>query len=493
MSGLLVVSCGGREDGATSATVPAAATPAPAPAAATAASPAAPSKTPIAYADAAPLLTELASQLPAELAGVAPAEREAQWPGWVSRHDANIRRRLDRGDEDSLVNFWLYGTTFTSRPRATERDIARLASRERAEDLLIGRLDDLVAGMANAGANERLRFARQVIERRGINPATPAGQDQARQFLVETRARIIAENERYRRMFASASLLKDDAAKLSAYAAVYRDRGLSSDTSIAADFALDQALAAMAAKGMLAAGSVRRVAIIGPGLDFTDKAEGYDFYPPQTIQPFALLDSLVRLGLGRAEDLRLTTFDLSPRVNQHLEGARARAARGDAYVLQLPLDADSPGRQWAPELAAFWKAAGGHIGDEVEAIPAPAGASGVRVRAVRVRPGVVAALASVDLNIVVERLKLSEAERFDLVVATNVLVYYDAFEQALALSNIAAMLKPGGFFLTNYAITPRPPMSASPWLVTKVFWDRQQNGDTMLVYEKTSGVVLRKP
>jgi hypothetical protein len=46
------------------------------------------------------------------------------------------------------------------------------------------------------------------------------------------------------------------------------------------------------------------------------------------------------------------------------------------------------------------------------------------------------------------------------------------------------MLKPGGFFLTNYAVTPRPPMAPSPRLVTKVFWDRKQNGDTMLVYEK---------
>ena len=62
---------------------------------------------------------------------------------------------------------------------------------------------------------------------------------------------------------------------------------------------------------------------------------------------------------------------------------------------------------------------------------------------------------------------MPEAERFDLVVATNVLVSYDPFEQALALSNIAAMLEPGGFFLTNYAVTPRPPMSPSPRLVTE--------------------------
>jgi SAM-dependent methyltransferase len=460
-----------RPSAAHGAPVPAAAAPAAAKAA-------------IPYAEATPLFTELASALPADLAGASPAERESRWTSWLSQHDAEIRRRLDRGDEDSVVNFWLYGTSFTSRARATERDLARLAGRDQVEDLLIGRLGDLVAGMINPGANERLRFARQVVERRGITLTTPAGQDQAREYLVEARARTITEHERYRKLFASANLLTDDAAKLSAYAAAYRDRGLSSDTSIAADFALDQALSAIAAKGVLARSSVRRIAIIGPGLDFTDKAEGYDFYPLQTIQPFALMDSLVRLGLARAEDLRLTTFDLSPRVNQHLTGARDRAARGEAYVLQLPLDADSPARQWAPDLVTFWKAAGGAIGDQVDPIAPPAGAGTVRVRAVRVRPPIVAAIEPVDLNAVVERLVLPAAERFDLVVATNVLVYYDAFEQALALSNIAAMLKPGGFFLTNYAVTARPPFVASPRVVTKVFWDRQQNGDTMFVYER---------
>ena len=101
-------------------------------------------------------------------------------------------------------------------------------------------------------------------------------------------------------MFASAGLLKDDAAKLSAYTAVYRDRG--SVVGYVDRRRLCARPGAGAAHGgeshALAAGSVRRVALIGPGLDFTDKAEGYDFYPPQTIQPFALLDSLVRLGLG---------------------------------------------------------------------------------------------------------------------------------------------------------------------------------------------------
>ena len=41
------------------------------------------------------------------------------------------------------------------------------------------------------------------------------------------------------------------------------------------------------------------------------------------------------------------------------------------------------------------------------------------------------------------------AERFDLIVATNVFVYYDRLEQALALQNVSMLLKPGGILLSN--------------------------------------------
>ena len=34
------------------------------------------------------------------------------------------------------------------------------------------------------------------------------------------------------------------------------------------------------------------------------------------------------------------------------------------------------------------------------------------------------------------------------------LVYYDVFEQSLALANVAAMLRPGGVFLSNQAVEP---------------------------------------
>jgi len=45
---------------------------------------------------------------------------------------------------------------------------------------------------------------------------------------------------------------------------------------------------------------------------------------------------------------------------------------------------------------------------------------------------------------------------FDLVIATNVLVYYGRLDQLLAFAAIESMLQPGGFFVTNNAIVESP-------------------------------------
>ena len=77
------------------------------------------------------------------------------------------------------------------------------------------------------------------------------------------------------------------------------------------------------------------------------------------------------------------------------------------------------------------------------------------------------------MNVVVERLAgLSENERFDLVVATNVLVYYGLFEQTLALSNVASMLQSGGVFLVNNAVFPVAPMKPTAGYLQVIYSDR---------------------
>jgi hypothetical protein len=408
-----------------------------------------PLQTNIPYDEARPILEALREDLlPAELRGRTSTERASAWPRWVSRRDADIRARLEQGDEDSIVNFTLLGTTFTTRQRVTERDVADMKEDKATLASVEGRIDDMAARLAAPGDNERLRFAREVVERHGIDPATAAGKAAVRQWLGDGIARVAAE---YR---TQAKQLYDPAVTWVGQSTLFRARGLSSDTDLFAGFGIEQTLDALKSNGLLGGQRIRRVAIIGPGLDFIDKHDGYDFYPQQTIQPFAVIDSLIRLGLAAA-DVRVAPFDLSPRVNHHLDMAGARARAGESYVIQLPKDTALV--QWTPFLTSYWQHFGDQIGEEVQALRS-AGQGALQVRAVRVRPQVVLSMAPPrDVNIVLQRLDpMPPDDRFDLVIATNILLYYDVFEQSLALANVAKMLRPGGFFLTNTLVAALP-------------------------------------
>jgi SAM-dependent methyltransferase len=436
------------------------------------------------FTEAKPILERMPGLVPNEFRSKTSASVEADWPAWTSRHDTAIRARLDRGDEDSVVNFWLYGTTFTRLPRATAGNVGALGGGEAVGRLIEGRLNDLLGAVATPGANERLQFVRQVLARHGIDPTTPDGRERAWDYLDGVRSRMAADEISYRQAMESVQTSDVDRQR-TVSARLYAERGLSSDTGMPVGFSLERILADLASAGEMAPGSIRRVAIVGPGLDFTDKAEGYDFYPVQSIQPFALIDSLLRLNLASAGSLVLTTLDISARVTGHLEAARDRVARGDTYVLHVPLDRDAPSHQWQPALVAYWQRFGDRIGAPVAGVPLPAGLERVRVRAIGVRPEIVRAVVPRDLNVVVERLEpLPDNQRFDLVVATNILVYYDAFEQALALGNISSMLRPGGFLITSDVVSPVAPMDTTAARTTTVERDRQGTRDVLFAYER---------
>jgi hypothetical protein len=114
--------------------------------------------------------------------------------------------------------------------------------------------------------------------------------------------------------------------------------------------------------------------------------------------------------------------------------------------VQLPRDLQA---EWSPAAISYWKSFGVILGSPVKPLPVPASLSGVVARAVAIRPQYAAHVQVYDANIVAQTLNLPPGQGFDLVVATNVLVYYDRFQQALAMANIARMLNPGGIFLAN--------------------------------------------
>ena len=260
----------------------------------------------------------------------------------------------------------LFGTSFTSRPRAVLGAVESGAAGDRelvlrrTIELISARLDDLLKALAAPGTDERRLFARALLERKGLRFTTAAGREAAREYL-RCRGRPRGQRTGPDR---SGTGRDAPAATRSPSSpggrSLFRTRGLSLDTSLVSNYSVERALAAMKARGLLAPGAVRRVAIVGPGLDFADKDVGFDFYPQQTLQPFAVLDALERLGLAPSPgDPEIVLLDISPRIIDHVTRARARAARNIGYTLNLPLPTGTP---WLPEVRAYWRTFGDRIG-----------------------------------------------------------------------------------------------------------------------------------
>jgi SAM-dependent methyltransferase len=388
----------------------------------------------VSFGTAKPVLEANAAELPPELK----EPNEGKWKSWARHEDNVVRTRLEQGALDSMINLLLFGTSFTTQPRV-------ITMNDFGDPVVQGRVTDLVKALRNPGNNERIIFLRNLLRSRGVDPENSASFEQTKNFVLENLRRVVQEQNIIREQVDQAGHESSQETALSERSRVFRDRGISLDTTILSSFGIDGALRDMTDRAVLPKGSITRVAIIGPGLDFTDKGFGYDFYPLQMLQPFAVYDSLVRLGLAEPGKIEMTAFDISQEVLEHLRRARARAKRGEKYVVQLPRES----WPWAPEAVQYWRSFGSEIGAPVAPIQPPPALAGLETRAVAIRPEVVLSCRPIDLNIVLEESDRSATGQFDLIIATNVFIYYDAFEQALALRNIATLLRPGGFFLTN--------------------------------------------
>jgi SAM-dependent methyltransferase len=410
------------------------------------------------FSDVKPVLDAMRDQLPAALSN----PTEGSWNSWNRRRDTEIRARLEQGEVDSMINLLLFGTSFTKQPRIQFETLAEASK----SGLLRSRVDDFLQGLRTPGDSERLAFLRNVIRRQGLDPDSDDGKTGL--FVFQNLQRVLQENAKF--------------AQAAGRGPVFRDRGVSLDASILPNFSIEAALRDLKNRGLLSQG-VARAAVIGPGLDFTDKESGYDYYSQQTLQPFAVYDSLARLGLAMPAGVSITVFDISSRVLEHLRRARERAQKGRGYAIQLPRESRDSGESWKPEAVEYWRAFGDRVGKPVGPIRPPAALAGLQTRAVEIRPAVVLSCEPVDLNIVLERRNLPAAQRFDLIVATNVFIYYDRLEQALALQNISTLLKPGGILLSNDDL-PEIPQLPTHRLGETAVRHTDRLGDSVIWYRR---------
>jgi hypothetical protein len=382
-----------------------------------------------------PLLAGNSFTIPGSLAGTKEQMRSS-WPRWIQNHDREIRSRLLRGEEDTLVNFVLFGVSFTDQPRVVLQNVSEATSR-----LITARIQDFIVAVAKP-TSDRLSLLGNLVTRVGYGTTEGPERERLRQYVTSQVARYFMEREQYQAAVDRSR--GNDGTSDSTISSLYKDRGLSLDTDFRPNFAIEQALAEVKRRGLLR--SVKRVAIIGPGLDFTDKDSGFDYYPLQTLQPFALIDSLLRTEMARVSDLKVSVFDISPQTLDHIAQAQARARSRQAYTLELVLDRSAG---WNSGALNYWRRLGDRVGADTAPTPLPAQVRNVDRRAVRIRPEVVMALDPQSLNMVSQHLEAPAGQRFDLIVATNIFLYYDRFDQALALLNIQSMLNSGGLVLSN--------------------------------------------
>ena len=424
----------------------------------------------VSFATVEPVLEALATELPPQLK----EPNEGKWKAWAQHEDDVVRARLEQGALDSMINLLLFGTSFTTQPRV-------ITMQDSDDPVVQSRVDDLLQGLRNPRNNERLIFLRNLLRRRGMVPDSSAGYQKTKAFVLENLRRVVQEQTTFQKKFDEATRESNQEDGLSKRSRVFRDRGISVDTTILSSFGIEGALRDMKDRAVLPARSISRVAVIGPGLDFTDKGFGYDFYPLQTLQPFAVYDSLVRLGLAEPGKIDITAFDISQEVLEHLRRAYDRAKTGENYVVQLPREA----WPWAAEAVQYWRSFGSGIGHPAAPIQPPPTLKDLETRAVVIRPDVILSCKPVDLNVVFEQVDGSATRQFDLIIATNVFLYYDTLEQALALQNISRLLKPAGFLLTNDWLPPLPqiPMRSTGYTPVR-YGEGEDWGDNIFWWQR---------
>ena len=221
-----------------------------------------------------------------------------------------------------------------------------------------------------------------------------------------------------------------------AVAELYRSRGLSTDTAVEAGFIVYNGLGI--ASGLDPDRRIRRVLIVGPGLDLAPRTALLEDAPPQSYQPWAVLDALAVLKMSELSAIEIVGADINARVVDHLMRSRAN-------VPQLRLTSElreSDDVTISGEFREYFGLLGKAIG-EPETVQM---LQGHLTKSVRVSTTASQTVSGQSLDIVTDRL---EGKPFDLVIATNILPYFDDAQLGLALTNIAAMLAPGGLFLHN--------------------------------------------
>ena len=351
----------------------------------------------------------------------------ASFDAYVKQVREDDARRVREGDLDHLIFYALQSTRFTRRPPIEPALSAKSLNEngQRVPADVRARIGDLLKAIDSSSVDPRLTYFRALMS------STFAKGPEREDALVREYTRVMKFV--YDKEFVAQRAGTDAVVEL------YRTRGLSTDTEVEAGYVVYNGLGIL--KSLDSARRIRRVLIIGPGLDLAPRTGFLETSAPQSYQPWAVIDALVSLGLSRIENLSVVGADINPRVVDHL-----RQAGSSPPVLTLVTGiAETPTVQLARDYRDYFLQLGRSIGVVADLKP-PKGLGSHLSKTVRIRSSVAHALSAEELDIVTGRL---EDDSFDLIIATNILPYFDDTKLMLAMSNVRAMLAPDGIFMHN--------------------------------------------
>jgi hypothetical protein len=397
--------------------------------------------TPIAWSDTTPLHPRL------EARGLT----ASTFPAYLERLRKTHARRVSDGDIDHLVFYLLQGTGFTVAPPIEPA----LCAKALVETLEPSEREAFISGGAATRAElspavrTRLAALLTAVDAPARDPRLLYFQELVRTTFPDRKARPSALAREYLRVmrfvYQKEFVAQRSSRPAEAIADLYRSRGLSTDTAVEAGYLVSMGLGIV--KSLEPERQVKRVLVVGPGMDLAPRTALRESGPPESYQPWAVIDALVAHGLARLDDLSLVAADINPRVVSHL-----RRAQQSPPTLQLVSDIrESETLSLSAEYRDYFARLGNAIAEPKATTPGPAGSVNGHLRStVRVGRAAAHVLSAEALDIVTERLA---GQTFDLVIATNILPYFDDGELMLAMANVAAMLAPGGILLHN---EPRP-------------------------------------
>jgi hypothetical protein len=357
-----------------------------------------------------------------------------------SVHDANARR-VREGDLDHLVFYLLQSTRITPRPPIEPA----LSAKGLVDGLVAGeretflRTAEAPSSRVAQPVRDRIRALMRALDSSTRDPRLEYFRGLVRVALPREReAALLREYLRVMRfVYEKEFVAQRSSEPAAAVAQLYRERGLSTDTAVEAGYLVYLGLGVAKSLG---SGRVRRALIIGPGLDLAPRTAFREVHPPQSYQPWAVTDALIALGLSRVGELEVVAADINPRVVEHLRGARREPPT--LHLVSEIRESDTV--KLSEEFREYFGGLGQGVGETGPG--AAPGQQGDLRKSIRIRPDAAATLHAETLDIVTERLA---GTAFDLVIATNILPYFDDAELMLAMSNVAAMLVPGGAILHN--------------------------------------------